>query len=48
MATTYPMPKFSFKVSFGDTEFNCTEVSGLDFENEKIEYRDGADSEFHK
>ena len=44
----YPMPKFAFKVAFGDAEFNCTEVSGLDFENEKIEYRGGADSEFHK
>lgn len=48
MATTYPLPKFSFKVNFGDAEFNCTEVSGLDFENEKIEYRAGADNEFHK
>ncbi|MGJ8744931.1 phage tail protein [Polaribacter sp.] len=48
MATIYPLPKFSFKVTFGDAEFNCTEVSGLDFENEKIEYRAGADSEFHK
>lgn len=45
---SYALPKFSFKVNFGDAEFNCTEVSGLDFENEKIEYRAGADSEFHK
>lgn len=48
MATTYPLPKFHFKVSFGDTEFNCTEVSGLDFEREVIEYRAGADKEYHK
>ncbi len=48
MATTYPLPKFHFKVAFGDSEFNCTEVSGLDFENEKIEYRAGADNEYHK
>ena len=48
MATTYPLPKFHFKVAFGDSEFNCTEVSGLDFENEVIEYRAGADSEYHK
>ncbi|NQU87677.1 MAG: phage tail protein [Mariniphaga sp.] len=44
----YPLPKFHFKVSFGDAEFNCTEVSGLDFEREVIEYRAGADNEYHK
>lgn len=48
MATIYPLPKFHFKVTFGDTEFNCTEVSGLDFEREMIEYRAGADNEYHK
>ncbi|UZO81765.1 phage tail protein [Aquimarina sp. ERC-38] len=48
MATTYPLPKFHFRVSFGDSEFNCTEVSGLDFEREVIEYRAGADTEYHK
>lgn len=48
MATTYALPKFHFKVSFGNTEFNCTEVSGLDFEREMIEYRAGADNEYHK
>ncbi len=48
MAATYPLPKFHFRVSFGDSEFNCTEVSGLDFEREIIEYRGGADNEYHK
>ncbi|WP_299551314.1 phage tail protein [Seonamhaeicola sp.] len=48
MATAYALPKFHFKVTFGDTEFNCTEVSGLDFEREIIEYRGGADNEYHK
>ena len=48
MSTAYPLPKFSFKVNFGEAEFNCTEVSGLDFENEVIEYRAGADTEFQK
>jgi len=48
MATTYPLPKFHFRVSFGESEFNCTEVSGLDFEREVIEYRAGADTEYHK
>ena len=45
---TYPLPKFHFKVTFGDSEFNCTEVSGLDFEREVIEYRAGASPEYHK
>jgi len=45
---TYPLPKFHFKVTFGDTEFNCTEVSGLDFEREMIEYRAGADNVYYK
>jgi phage tail-like protein len=48
MANTYALPKFHFRVKFGDTEFNCTEVSGLDFEREMIEYRAGADNEYHK
>ncbi|WP_339705346.1 phage tail protein [uncultured Kriegella sp.] len=47
-ASNYPLPKFHFKVTFGDAEFNCTEVSGLDFETEIIEYRGGLDKEYHK
>jgi len=45
---TYPLPKFHFKVTHGDAEFNCTEVSGLDFEREIIEYRAGADNVYYK
>lgn len=45
---TYPLPKFHFKVTHGDTEFNCTEVTGLDFEREIIEYRAGADNVYYK
>jgi len=48
MASNYPLPKFHFKVNFGGAEFNCTEVSGLDFETEIVEYRAGADNEYHK
>ncbi len=44
----YALPKFHFKVVYGDAEFNCTEVSGLDFETEVIEYRGGMDNEYHK
>jgi len=48
MAELYPIPKFSFLVNFGETSFNCTEVSGLSFDNKPIEYRGGADKEYHK
>ncbi len=48
MAETYPIPKFHFGVNFGETEFNCTEVTGLDFEREVIEYRGGGDEVYHK
>jgi len=48
MATAYAIPKFHFVVEFGGSEFNCTEVSGLGFETEIIEYRGGADKKFHK
>lgn len=45
----YPLPKFHFKVTIGgETELNCTEVSGLDFETELIEYRGGADNDYFK
>jgi phage tail-like protein len=38
----YPIPKFHFQVEWGE-EFRIgfTEVSGLDFETEVIEYREG-------
>ncbi|WP_431166562.1 phage tail protein [Tenacibaculum halocynthiae] len=48
MSVLYPFSKFSFAVDFGGAKFNCTEVSGLTFENKMIEYRGGADREYHK
>ena len=48
MSVLYPFNKFSFSVDFGGSKFNCTEVSGLTFENKIIEYRGGADKEYHK
>jgi phage tail-like protein len=38
---TWPMPKFKFEVDFGTdlTKVNFQEVSGLDVENQIIEYR---------
>lgn len=37
----WPMPKFFFRVSMEDMQFTCQEVSGLDAENDEIEYRAG-------
>ena len=54
MATGYPIPKFYFKVSRPDEEFNSvdqvgfTECSGLDYQTDLIEYRQGADINFSK
>ncbi|WP_162054735.1 phage tail protein [Pontibacter pamirensis] len=39
----YPIPKFHFLVQWGkDFRIGFTEVSGLDFETEVIEYREGS------
>src|ERR1022692_440855 len=41
-STTWPLPKFYFKVSFGDaSEAAFQEVSGLNAEAQIVEYRDG-------
>ncbi len=44
----YPLPKFHFSVDWGDEKFAFSEVSGLDVENEIIEYRDGIMPEYSK
>ena len=47
----YPLPKFHFQVEFGvNSEFRMgfTEVSGLDFETEVIEYREGNSKKYNK
>ena len=46
----YPLPKFHFQVEFSDSEieFGFTEVSGLDFETEVIEYREGNSPTYNK
>ena len=46
--STYPLPKFHFSVDWGGTKIGFTEVSGLDFETEVIEYRQGASPEYSK
>ena len=45
----YPLPKFHFQVEWGDGfRIGFTEVSGLDFETEVIEYREGHSKQYNK
>lgn len=44
----YPLPKFHFMVEWGGTRIGFTEVSGLAFETEVIEYREGNSPVYHK
>src|SRR5687767_14422279 len=45
----YPLPKFHFQVEWGtDFRIGFTEVSGLDFETEVIEYREGNSRAYNK
>ena len=37
----YPLPKFHFELEWGGTRLGFTEVTGLDFETEVIEDREG-------
>ncbi len=48
MATTYPLPKFHFRVEWGGERLGFTEVTGLDMQVEAIEYREGASPEYSK
>ena len=43
----YPLPEFHFQVNWGGTKIGFTEVSGLDFETQVIEYRSGADKDYN-
>ena len=44
----YPLPKFHFEVNWGGTRMGFTEVTGLDFETEVIEYREGNSPVYNK
>ncbi|WAC71481.1 phage tail protein [Roseateles sp. SL47] len=44
--STWPLPKFSFKVQWDSQEMSFQEVSGLDIEAQPIEYRAGNSKEF--
>ncbi|RPI25045.1 MAG: phage tail protein [Acidobacteria bacterium] len=43
---SYPLPSFHFKVDWGGTLLAFSEVTGLNFEVQVIEYRDGLSPEF--
>ena len=47
MATTYPIPVFHFSVEGAGARIGFTEVSGLKFSVDPIEYRDGNSPEYH-
>lgn len=42
----YPLPAFHFRVEWGGSTVSFTEATGLNIENQVIEYRDGASKEF--
>jgi phage tail-like protein len=44
----WPLPKFYFSVKWGDADMAFQEVSGLDIENEPLEYRAGNSKVFSK
>ncbi|EDP95976.1 phage tail protein [Kordia algicida OT-1] len=44
----YPLPKFHFQVDWGGTKIGFQEVTGLDVEFEKLEYREGSSPEYSK
>ena len=48
MSEIYPLVTFSFQVDSGGTRIGFTEVSGLDFESDVVEYRQGASPEYTK
>jgi phage tail-like protein len=45
---SYPLPKFHFQVEWGGTKIGFQEVSGLNAEVEKLEYREGSSPEYSK
>jgi len=44
----YPLPKFHFQLDWGGTRIGFTEVTGLDFETQPIEYREGSSKTYNK
>jgi phage tail-like protein len=44
----YPIPKFHFQVKWGVERIGFTEVTGMDYQIDIIEYREGSNPEFSK
>ena len=44
----YPIPKFHFQVKWGVERVGFTEVTGMDYQIDVIEYREGSNPEFSK
>ena len=44
----HPLHKFHFIVQWGGAKVGFTEVTGLDFETEVIEYREGSNKNYNK
>lgn len=47
MSDQYPLPKFSFKVTWNEAELTFSEVSGLDADTDVIEYRHGNSKQYN-
>ena len=45
--TIYPLPKFHFQVNWGKGRMGFTEICGLEFETEVIDYREGNSPEYN-
>jgi phage tail-like protein len=48
MAQQYPLPRFQYQVDWGGVKLSFTEVTGLDQQNEVIEYRHSDSKDFSK
>lgn len=46
--TEYPIPKFHFQVDWNGVSLSFTEVTGLDIQQEVVEYRHGDSKDFSK
>ncbi len=44
--TDYPLPNFHFQVEWGGANISFMEATGLNFETQVIEYRDGASPQY--
>lgn len=48
MAQEYPLPRYHYQVDWGGTKISFTEVTGMDIQQELIEYRHSDSKDFNK